>query len=112
MALEPNSRRATALEAALERRAHRCARASATPRRCSAAASSARLPPAALGRAAWTATVEPAVELSCVLALAGGSRVHFSVGPGYTVPTELAFIPLAFALPPALLAPCTAAAGG
>ena len=57
----------------------------------------------------WNATIEPAVAISCLIALAVASRVRFSVGPGYTVPTELAFVPLAFALPPALLAPATAA---
>ena len=57
----------------------------------------------------WSATVQPTVAVSCLIALAVASRVKFSVGPGYTVPSELAFVPLAFATPPALLAPLTAA---
>jgi putative nucleotidyltransferase with HDIG domain len=49
--------------------------------------------------------IDSAAALFCALALAAAVRVHFVVGPGYTVPTQLAFIPLAFAIPPALLAP-------
>jgi HD-GYP domain-containing protein (c-di-GMP phosphodiesterase class II) len=52
--------------------------------------------------------IDPAAALLCALALAVAVRVHFIVGPGYTVPTQLAFVPLAFAIPPALLAPATA----
>src|SRR4051794_33819093 len=51
----------------------------------------------------WHARVDPAAALCCALALAVAVRVHFAVGPGYTVPTQLAFIPLAFAVPPGLL---------
>ncbi len=63
----------------------------------------------ALAAPPWDTAIDPTVALSCVIALAVASRVHFIVGPGYTVPTQLAFVPLAFAVPPALLAPCTAA---
>jgi HD-GYP domain-containing protein (c-di-GMP phosphodiesterase class II) len=56
----------------------------------------------------WHAAVDPAAALCCALALAVAVRVQFAVGPGYTVPTQLAFIPLAFAVPPGLLAPATA----
>jgi HD-GYP domain-containing protein (c-di-GMP phosphodiesterase class II) len=56
----------------------------------------------------WHAAIDPAAAVCCALALGVAVRVHFAVGPGYTVPTQLAFIPLAFALPPALLAPATA----
>src|SRR3954464_8438095 len=56
----------------------------------------------------WHAAVDPAAALCCALALAVAVRVHFAVGPGYTVPTQLAFVPLAFAVPPGLLAPATA----
>jgi putative nucleotidyltransferase with HDIG domain len=55
------------------------------------------------------AAIDPAAVLCCALALAVAVRVHFVVGPGYTVPTQLAFIPLAFAVPPALLVPVVAA---
>jgi putative nucleotidyltransferase with HDIG domain len=53
----------------------------------------------------WQATIDPAAALFSALALAVAVRVHFIVGAGYTVPTQLAFVPLAFALPPALLGP-------
>jgi HD-GYP domain-containing protein (c-di-GMP phosphodiesterase class II) len=52
--------------------------------------------------------IDSAGALLCALALAIAVRVQFVVGPGYTVPTQLAFIPLAFAVPPALLAPAVA----
>jgi HD-GYP domain-containing protein (c-di-GMP phosphodiesterase class II) len=54
------------------------------------------------------ASIDLTAVFACALALAVSARVHFVVGPGYTVPTQLAFIPLAFAIPPALLAPATA----
>jgi putative nucleotidyltransferase with HDIG domain len=54
------------------------------------------------------AAINPAALLCCALALAVAARVHFITGPGYTVPTQLAFVPLAFAIPPALLAPAVA----
>jgi putative nucleotidyltransferase with HDIG domain len=54
------------------------------------------------------AAIDPAAALCCALALAVAARVHFIAGPGYTVPTQLAFIPLAFAIPPAQLAPTVA----
>jgi len=57
----------------------------------------------------WKAEVDVGAAACSAAALALASRVHFAVGPGYTVPTQLAFIPLAFALPPALLAPAVAA---
>jgi putative nucleotidyltransferase with HDIG domain len=56
----------------------------------------------------WDAAIDPASAVFCALALAVAVRVHFIVGPGYTVPTQLAFIPLAFAIPPGLLAPVVA----
>jgi HD-GYP domain-containing protein (c-di-GMP phosphodiesterase class II) len=42
----------------------------------------------------------PAAVL-CVLAYALVSRVTFPTGTGYTVPTQLVFVPMLFALPPA-----------
>ena len=62
----------------------------------------------ALAAPPWDVAIDPAAALWCVLALAVAVRVHFVVGPGYTVPTQLAFIPLAFAIRPALLAPAVA----
>jgi HD-GYP domain-containing protein (c-di-GMP phosphodiesterase class II) len=53
--------------------------------------------------------IDVPAAIACALTLAFAVRVRFVVGAGYTVPTQLAFVPLAFALPPALLAPAVAA---
>jgi putative nucleotidyltransferase with HDIG domain len=50
----------------------------------------------------------PAVACIAVLALA--TRVPFHVASGFTVPTQLAFVPLLFAVPPALVPPAVVAA--
>lgn len=42
--------------------------------------------------------------------LAFAMNVRFDVGPGYTVPTQLAFVPLLFSAPPALVPVLTSAA--
>ena len=39
---------------------------------------------------------------ACVLVLALATRVHFHVASGFTVPTQLAFVPLVFAVPVAV----------
>src|SRR5690348_1655609 len=44
-----------------------------------------------------------AAALACMVCLAVAVRVPFAVGGGYTVPTQLAFVPLWFTLPPGLL---------
>ncbi len=41
--------------------------------------------------------------LGCVVALAVAANVPFAVGDGYTVPTQLAFVPLLFTVSPALV---------
>jgi putative nucleotidyltransferase with HDIG domain len=56
----------------------------------------------------WDVAIDFSSVVFCLLAVAVALRVRFIVGPGYTVPTQLAFIPLAFAIPPALLAPVVA----
>jgi putative nucleotidyltransferase with HDIG domain len=40
---------------------------------------------------------------ACVVVLALATRVHFHVASGFTVPTQLAFVPLVFAVPVALV---------
>lgn len=50
-------------------------------------------------------TIELAPALVSMLAFVVALNVRFDVGGGYTVPTQLAFLPLAAALPPALLTP-------
>ncbi len=46
---------------------------------------------------------EPLLALTSMVALAIAMRVEFDIGSGITVPSQLAFIPLLFALPPALV---------
>jgi HD-GYP domain-containing protein (c-di-GMP phosphodiesterase class II) len=41
--------------------------------------------------------------LGCILCLAVAVHVPFAVGDGYTVPTQLAFVPLLFTMPPAVV---------
>jgi putative nucleotidyltransferase with HDIG domain len=43
--------------------------------------------------------------LACVAVLALATRVPFHVASGFTVPTQLAFVPLIFAVPPAVVPP-------
>src|SRR4051812_39145378 len=40
---------------------------------------------------------------ACVVVLALATRVHFHVASGFTVPTQLAFVPLLFAVPVGLV---------
>src|SRR3954452_19103248 len=40
---------------------------------------------------------------ACVIALIVASRTEFDTGAGITVPTQLAFVPLLFSLPPSLV---------
>src|SRR3954452_14916756 len=60
---------------------------------------------------AWLASPGPALSLvtaaSCAAALAIASRVSFDVGGGFTVPTQVAFVPMALSLPAPLVAPLT-----
>src|SRR4029450_12889997 len=44
-----------------------------------------------------------AIAVSCVAALAVASRVSFDVGAGFTVPTQIAFVPMLLSLPPSLV---------
>jgi putative nucleotidyltransferase with HDIG domain len=57
---------------------------------------------------AWDA-VAIGTAVACATALGIAGQVRFVVGAGFTVPTQLAFVPLAFNVPPALLAPAVAA---
>jgi putative nucleotidyltransferase with HDIG domain len=66
---------------------------------------------AAVALALSAAMAAPALSLlvaaSCVAALAVASRVSFDVGGGFTVPTQIAFVPMLLSLPPALVPPLT-----
>ena len=46
----------------------------------------------------------------CIAVLALATRVPFHVASGFTVPTQLAFVPLLFAVPPALVPPAVVVA--
>ena len=109
MALDPSFEEQQLVEAAMERRGTPLR---ARERRAEALLGGelrAGLPPAAARRARrGSAAIDPAAALCCALALAVAVRVHFVVGQGYTVPTQLAFVPMTFAVPPALLAPAVA----
>jgi putative nucleotidyltransferase with HDIG domain len=59
---------------------------------------------------AGVADVDALPALACLLCLAVAVHVPFAVGDGYTVPTQLAFVPLLFALPPGLLGPAVVVA--
>jgi len=50
--------------------------------------------------------VDPIPALICIACFAIATKVPFAVGEGYTVPTQLAFVPLLFCVPPALAPPC------
>ena len=54
--------------------------------------------------------IEPGVLAALVVAYAVASRVEFQVGAGYTVPTELVFVPMLF-LAPLPLVPLLVSAG-
>jgi HD-GYP domain-containing protein (c-di-GMP phosphodiesterase class II) len=56
------------------------------------------------------AQVHVAPALACMVCLAVAVHIPFAVGDGYTVPTQLAFVPLLFTLPPALVPPAVVAA--
>jgi len=44
----------------------------------------------------------PAAAVACLVALIVALRAEFDVGSGFTVPSQLAFVPLLFTLPPSL----------
>ena len=54
--------------------------------------------------------IDAVPALACILCLAVAVHVAFAVGDGYTVPTQLAFVPLLFTLPPALVPPAVVVA--
>jgi putative nucleotidyltransferase with HDIG domain len=54
--------------------------------------------------------LSPLLAFAMVVAYAVASRVRFAVGSGYTVPTQLVFVPMLFVLP-AAVAPLLVAAG-
>ena len=59
-------------------------------------------------------SVSVVAAAACLVALAVAVRVEFDTGAGFTVPSQLAFVPLLFVLPPALVliaVPCAWTAG-
>ncbi len=53
---------------------------------------------------------DPLLAVTSMVALAVAIRVEFDIGSGITVPSQLAFIPLLFAVPPALVPAAVVAA--
>jgi len=49
------------------------------------------------------ADIDPMPAVACVICLAIAVHVPFAVGDGYTVPTQLAFVPLLFTMPPSIV---------
>ena len=108
MALEPTFEEQALVEAALERRRMPLR---SRERRAEALLGGGFVVACALlalAAAPWHTATDATAALCCAVALAVAVRVHFVAGPGYTVPTQLAFVPLAFAVPPGLLAPVAA----
>jgi HD-GYP domain-containing protein (c-di-GMP phosphodiesterase class II) len=54
--------------------------------------------------------LDPVLAVALVGAYAALARVKFDVGAGYTVPTELLFVPMLLLLPPGIVPLCVAAA--
>ncbi len=52
----------------------------------------------------------PLPAVACLLTLVLALRAEFDIGSGFTVASQLAFVPLAFTLPPSVLAPAVVAA--
>jgi putative nucleotidyltransferase with HDIG domain len=48
-------------------------------------------------------SVDPVPAVVCIACFAIAVHVPFAVGEGYTVPTQLAFVPMIFSMPPALV---------
>jgi putative nucleotidyltransferase with HDIG domain len=92
-------------------RAHR--RLAASERQAEAVVGGAfALAALALVLCAGRGTASPVLAASCVAALAIASRVSFDVGAGFTVPTQIAFVPMLLSLPPYLVPPLTVLALG
>src|SRR5690349_15799439 len=54
---------------------------------------------------------QPVAAITCFAALIVALRAEFDVGSGFTVPSQLAFVPLLFTMPPALVPPAVVLAG-
>ena len=101
MALDPSIAEQQLWKRRSSAAARRCARASGEPRRVLGGGFALACLLLALAAPPWEAhDRRRRVVLSCALALAVAGRVHFSVGPGYTVPTQLALRPARVRAPP------------
>ena len=103
MTLNPDTVEQERIAAAVERRRQRVARRERTVESVSALGLLAATAGLWLLAGAASADIDTLPALACILCLAVAVHVQFAVGDGYTVPTQLAFVPLLFTLPPALV---------
>jgi HD-GYP domain-containing protein (c-di-GMP phosphodiesterase class II) len=103
MTLNPNTIEQERIAAAAERRRQRVARRERTIESVSAVGLLAVTAGLWLLAGASPGDIDTLPALACILCLAVAVHVQFAVGDGYTVPTQLAFVPLLFTLPPALV---------
>jgi HD-GYP domain-containing protein (c-di-GMP phosphodiesterase class II) len=105
MTLNPDTVEQQRIVAAAARRRQRVARRERTVESVSAVGLLATTAGLWLLAGVASADIDMLPALACILCLAVAVHVPFAVGAGYTVPTQLAFIPLLFTLPPALVPP-------
>jgi HD-GYP domain-containing protein (c-di-GMP phosphodiesterase class II) len=110
VALDPSFREQQLLAAA---RARQTTRLSTRERSAEALVGGAYVLVAAAILLAWppdSGALHLLSTASCLIAFIVASRSEFDTGAGITVPTQLAFVPLLFSLPPSLVTVCVPAA--
>ena len=103
MALNPDIAEQERMAAAAERRRARVERRERTVEALFGAGFLAAVALLWLATGASASDVDFVPALACIVCLAVAVHVPFAVGDGYTVPTQLAFVPLFVTVPPALL---------
>ncbi|HJS96548.1 MAG TPA: HD-GYP domain-containing protein [Solirubrobacteraceae bacterium] len=101
MSIEPTLEDQELLEETLRRPGYRMSRSELLATLLAAAGFVAAIAGLWLIRDPGSFPIVPAVV--CLVVLAVSMRVHFDTPLGYTVPTQLAFVPLVFAVPEALV---------
>ena len=110
MSLNPDSAEQERIAQAAERRRARVERRERILETAFAAGFVAAAAALLLLAGAPASGIHPIPAAACIVCFAIAVHVPFAVGEGYTVPTQLAFVPLLFTLPPAL-APWAVLAG-